>query len=429
MASASSETWRQQGSRGGESLALARMDSEARTAPALPAEPSASSPAEAAAWLARNAVDSLPEGALARKLAEGRPLRVKLGIDPTAPDIHLGHTVVLQKLREFQDLGHDVVLIIGDYTARVGDPSGRSATRPALSGEEIDANARTFTEQAFTVLDPERTSVRFNGEWLDMSMEQLFRLARIPTVGQLLERDDFAKRFASHTPISVLELLYPLLQAYDSVAIRADVELGGTDQKFNLLLGRDIQRAFDVPEQAILTMPLLPGTDGVRRMAKSLGNYVGVTDTPEDMYGKTLRIPDEALETWYQLLLGADPPADLGPRDAKRALARALVARFHGASAADAAEREFDRVHIEHLPPEEVETVTWPAAEETVHLPALLERAFGVSRSDARRSLAQGGVKLDGETVADGVIDLPAAEVDGKVLQLGKRRFARVRVE
>ncbi len=404
------------------------MDSEARTEPAPPPTPRASSPSDAAAWLRRNAVDSLPEGALERKLGEGRPLRVKLGIDPTAPDIHLGHTVVLQKLREFQDLGHEVVLIIGDYTARVGDPSGRSATRPALSGADIDANARTFTEQAFSVLDPDRTTVRFNGEWLDMSMEQLFKLARIPTVGQLLERDDFAKRMASHTPISVLELLYPLLQGYDSVAIRADVELGGTDQKFNLLLGRDIQRAYDVPEQAVLTVPILPGTDGVRRMSKSLGNYIGVTEAPEEIYGKTLSIPDAALETWYQLLLGAEVPTDLGPRDAKRALARALVARFSGPDAAEAAEREFDRVHIDRQAPEDMPTVTWPADQPEVHLPALLELAFAVSRSDARRSLSQGGVKLDGEAISGGVLDVPAAEVDGKFLQLGKRRFARIRV-
>jgi tyrosyl-tRNA synthetase len=417
------------GSRGGESLALARMESEVWTEPALPPEPSASTPSEAAAWLERNAVDSLPGGSLEQKLAAGRPLTVKLGIDPTAPDIHLGHTVVLQKLREFQDLGHEVVLIIGDYTARVGDPSGRSATRPALSGEQIDTNARTFTDQAYTVLDPERTTVRFNGEWLDMSMEELFKLARIPTVGQLLERDDFAKRFASHTPISVLELLYPLLQGYDSVAIRADVELGGTDQKFNLLLGRDIQRAFDVPEQAILTMPLLPGTDGKLRMAKSLGNYIGVSEPPDEIYGKTLSIPDEALGVWYELLLGIEAPSELGPRDAKRALARALVARFYGADAAEAAEREFDRVHIDRKAPEDMPTVTWPADQPAVHLPALLELAFSISRSEARRSLAQGGVKLDGETIGDGSLDLPAAAVDGKVLQLGKRRFARVRVE
>ncbi|HXY72107.1 MAG TPA: tyrosine--tRNA ligase [Actinomycetota bacterium] len=405
------------------------MDSEVRTEPALSPERSASSPSEAADWLARNAVDSLPDGVLAEKLAAGRPLRVKLGIDPTAPDIHLGHTVVLRKLREFQDLGHEVVLIIGDYTARVGDPSGRSATRPALSGAQIDANARTFTEQAYTVLDPSRTTIRFNGEWLDMSMEQLFKLARIPTVSQLLERDDFAKRFAGHTPISVLELLYPLLQGYDSVAIRADVELGGTDQKFNLLLGRDIQRAYDVPEQAILTMPLLPGTDGKLRMAKSLGNYIGVSEPPDEIYGKTLSIPDDALEIWYELLLGIEVPPELGPRDAKRALARTLVARFHGDDAADAAEREFDRVHIERKAPEEMPTVTWPVDQPEVHLPALLERAFSISRSEARRTLAQGGVKLGGETVGDGSLDLPAVEVDGKILQLGKRRFARVRVE
>ena len=405
------------------------MESEVWAEPALPPEPSAAGPAEAAAWLERNAVDSLPRGVLEQKLASGRPLLVKLGIDPTAPDIHLGHTVVLQKLREFQDLGHEVVLIIGDYTARVGDPSGRSATRPALSGAEIDANARTFTDQAFTVLDPSRTTIRFNGEWLDMSMEQLFKLARIPTVGQLLERDDFAKRFAAHTPISVLELLYPLLQGYDSVAIRADVELGGTDQKFNLLLGRDIQRAFDVPEQAILTMPILPGTDGKLRMGKSLGNYIGVAESPDEIYGKTLSIPDDALGIWYELLLGVEAPVELGPRDAKRALAHALVARFHGAEAAEAAEREFDRVHIDRKAPEDMPTVTWPADQPQVHLPALLERAFAISRSEARRSLAQGGVKLDGETVGDGSLDLPAAEVDGKVLQLGKRRFARVRSE
>jgi tyrosyl-tRNA synthetase len=385
-------------------------------------------PRDEAAWLARNAVDSLPVGGLESKLETGRPLRVKLGIDPTAPDIHLGHTVVLQKLREFQDLGHTVVLIIGDYTARVGDPSGRSETRPALPPEEIDANARTFQEQAFSVLDRGRVEVRHNSEWLDMSMKDLFGLARIPTVGQLLERDDFSKRMAAHEPISVLELLYPLLQGYDSVAIRADVELGGTDQKFNLLLGRDIQRAYGVPEQAILTMPILPGTDGVRRMSKSLGNYIGVAEPPEQIYGKTLRIPDGALPIWYELLLGSEAPRELGPRDAKRALARALVARFYDEAAAEAAEAEFDRVHIQRQAPEEMPTVTWPADRPEVHLPGLLADAFGISTSEARRALAQGGVKLDGEAVGNGSLDVPAVEIDGKVLQLGKRRFARVRV-
>ncbi len=401
----------------GKSLALGRMD------------PELSTPAAAAAWLARDAVDALPVGELERKLALGRPLRVKLGIDPTAPDIHLGHTVVLRKLREFQDLGHLVVLIIGDYTARVGDPSGRSDTRPSLAPEEIERNALTFQEQAFSVLDRQRIEVRHNGEWLDMPVDELFALMRTATVAQILEREDFSKRMAAHTPISVLELLYPLLQGYDSVAVRADIELGGTDQKFNLLLGRDVQRAYGVPEQAVLTMPILPGTDGERRMSKSTGNYVGVTDPPQDMYGKTLSVPDAALETWSRLLLGEPPPAGVGPRDAKRALARALVARFHGREAAADAERGFDRVHVEGGIPEDLPDVVWPVSEPVVHLPALVAVAFGVSTSEARRNLAQGGVRLDGDQVGNGTLDVPASAVDQKVLQLGKRRFARVRVE
>ena len=388
----------------------------------------AGDPRAAAAWLARNAVDSLPEGELERKLLSGRPLRVKLGIDPTAPDIHLGHTVVLRKLREFQDLGHLVILIIGDYTARVGDPSGRSELRPTLSDEEIDVNAETFQEQAFSVLDSERVEVRRNSEWLDMSMEALFRLARTVTVAQMIERDDFAKRLAAGTPVSLLELLYPLLQGYDSVATGADVELGGTDQKFNLLLARDVQRAYGVAEQAVLTMPILPGTDGVRRMSKSLGNYIGVTDPPDEMYGKTVSIPDGSLGVWYSLLLGAEPDPSVAPWPAKRALARALVERFHGPEAAVAAEREFDRVHREREAPTEMPEVQWPRDGDAVHLPALLKEAFGISTSEGRRSLAGGGVKLDGEPVPDGTLDLKPDEVDGRVLQLGKRRFARVRV-
>src|SRR3954466_13667570 len=292
---------------------------------AMVTEPEASD----ASFLLRNAVDALPEGALERQLAEGRPLRVKLGIDPTAPDIHLGHTVVLNKLREFQDRGHTVVLIIGDYTGRVGDPSGRSATRPQLAGDEIDRNAETYQRQALKILDPERTEVRRNGEWLDMPAEDLFRLARTATVAQILERDDFAKRHAAREPISILELLYPLLQGYDSVAIRSDVELGGTDQKFNLLLGRDIQQAYGVPPQSVLTMPILPGTDGVQRMSKSLGNYVGLSDPPEEMFGKLMRIPDEAMANYYSLLLGEEEPADLSANEAKRSLASRLVSRYH----------------------------------------------------------------------------------------------------
>jgi tyrosyl-tRNA synthetase len=391
-----------------------------------------STPAATAAWLARNAVDCLPAGGLQRKLEEaareGRPLRVKLGIDPTAPDIHLGFTVVLGKLREFQDLGHTVVLIVGDYTARVGDPSGRSSTRPVLSGEQIDANARTFQEQALKVLDPERLEVRRNGEWLDMRTEELFALARTTTVARILERDDFAKRYAAHAPISILELFYPLLQGYDSVVVDADVELGGTDQKFNLLLGRDIQSHYGKPEQVILTMPILPGVDGERKMSKSFGNYIGVTEPPEEIYGKTLRLPDEALGTWYELLLGEPPPADVGPRDAKRALARTLVSRFHDDEAARAAEAAFDRVHLEHRPPDEMpDALLDGGGGGQVHLPALLASTFGVTSSEGRRLLRQGGVKLDGEPLAAEPLDRPVSELEGKVLQLGKRRFARLR--
>jgi tyrosyl-tRNA synthetase len=388
-----------------------------------------------AAWLSRNAVECLPEGALAAKLALGRPLRVKLGIDPTAPDIHLGHTVVLGKLREFQDLGHHVVLIVGDLTARVGDPSGRSSTRPVLRAEEIERNARTYQEQAFSILRREGVEVRRNSEWLDMDASGLFELARIATVAQLLERDDFARRWQAHNPISVLELLYPLLQGYDSVAVRADVELGGTDQKFNLLLARDVQRAFDVAEQAVLTMPILPGTDGVARMSKSLGNYIGVRESASEIYGKTMSIPDQALASWYTLLLGHDPPSEQSPRDAKRALALELAARFWGRDAALAAQEAFDRVHVRRQAPEEPqELVVRPAGDggdgelAAVHVPLLLRDAFGVSASEARRAIAQGGVRLDGVALDPQALDVPARELDGRVLALGKRRFVRLRV-
>src|SRR3954453_21875916 len=336
-----------------------------------------------AAFLARNAVECLPAGALESKLAqaakEGRPLRVKLGLDPTAPDIHLGHTVVLQKLREFQDRGHRVVLIVGDYTARVGDPSGRSSTRPVLSGEQIDANADTYQQQAFTVLrdDPSLLEVRRNGEWLDMRAEELFRLARVATVAQILERDDFAKRFAAQQPISILETMYPLLQGYDSVAISSDVELGGTDQTFNLLLGRAGQRAYGQPEQVILTMPILPGIDGTDKMSKSLGNHVGVTEPPEEQFGKTMRLPDAAMDAWFALLAVPRAPDGSGPRDRKRWLARAIVARFHGDDAATAAERHFERLFVTHKAPDEVEEHAFSANGEPVHLPALIADAFG----------------------------------------------------
>lgn len=376
--------------------------------------------------LSRNAVESLPEGRLASQLAEGRPLRIKLGIDPTAPDIHLGHTVVLNKLRQFQDAGHQVVLIIGDYTARVGDPSGRSDQRPMLDPEQIDANAATFQEQAFKVLDRERTEVRFNSEWLRMEPDELFSLMARATVARLLERDDFQKRMAAEEPISALELLYPLLQGYDSVAIAADVELGGTDQKFNLLFGRDIQSAFGRPQQSVMTMPILPGVDGVRRMSKSTGNYIGVTDAPEEMFGKIMRVPDSCLDEYWTLLLDAPAPAT-PPNEAKRELGRRLVDRFHGDGAAAAAEEHFNRLFVRREAPAEMDEHVLEGAG-PFHLPAELAAAFGVSRSEARRLLAQGGVRRDGEVLAAEPLDLEGPELDGKVLQMGKRRFRKFRL-
>ncbi len=382
---------------------------------------------EQAAVLSRNSVEALPEGRLARQLDEGRPLRIKLGIDPTAPDIHLGHTVVLNKLRQFQDAGHQVVLIIGDYTARVGDPSGRSDQRPMLAPEQIDANAATFQEQAFKILDRERTEIRFNSEWLRMEPDQLFALMAKATVARLLERDDFQKRMAAEEPISALELLYPLLQGYDSVAIESDVELGGTDQKFNLLFGRDIQTAFGKSQQSVMTMPILPGVDGVRRMSKSTGNYIGVTDAPEEMFGKIMRVPDKCLDEYWNLLLGTAPPAGVGPNEAKRELGRRLVERFHGEGTAGRAEEHFNRLFVRHEAPEEVEEHLLDGAG-PFHLPAELAAAFGVSRSEARRVLAQGGIRRDGQVLAAEPLDLAGEELDGKVLQMGKRRFRKFRL-
>ncbi len=391
--------------------------------------------ADTAAFLARNAVDCLPEGELERKLersgSESQPLRVKFGIDPTAPDIHLGHVVVLQKLREFQDAGHLVVLIIGDYTARVGDPSGRSALRPMLEPEEIERNALTFQDQAFKVIDRDRTEVRRNGEWLDMPMDSLLRLLRNVTIAQVLERDDFQQRIEAGRPISLLELLYPVLQGYDSVAVDSDVELGGTDQKFNLLFARDVQQTYGKQPQAIVTMPILPGTDGERRMSKSYDNYIGVTEPPEEIFGKVMRVPDSAMDTYYELLLGEGRDRSSAAVDAKRALARRLVARFHGDDAATAAEQHFDRLHREHRPPEDVEEVVLSSdlvSDGAVHLPALIAAHFGKSRSEARRLLEQGGVKLDGDQLGPEALDLDVARLEGGVLQVGKRQFRRILV-
>jgi tyrosyl-tRNA synthetase len=383
------------------------------------------SPRATARFLTRNAVDALPDGELERQLAKGRPLRVKLGVDPTTPDIHLGHTVVLRKLREFQELGHTVVLIVGDYTGRVGDPSGRSATRPFVDPEEIDRNAETYQDQAFTVLDREMTEVRRNGEWLDMPMEELFRLARTSTVAQILERDDFSKRYGGGEPISILELLYPLLQGYDSVAIQSDVELGGTDQKFNVLLAREIQKAYGVEPQSVLTMPILPGIDGVQKMSKSLGNYVGVDDPPEEMFGKLMRVPDDAMPVYYELLLDEAPDQD--PRDAKRQMAFALTERYHGTEAATRARERFDTLHVRHELPDDIEEHPFSPENGQVHLPAVMAEAFGMSRSEARRLLTQGGVRLDGAELDGSALDMPAEALDGAVLQVGRRRFKKLR--
>ena len=379
--------------------------------------------------LTRNAVDVLPEGRLAEQLGGDRPLRVKLGIDPTTADIHLGHTVVLGKLAEFQRAGHTVVLIIGDFTARVGDPSGRSSTRPLPSPEEIEANAASYQEQAFKLLDRELTEVRHNSEWLQMESEALLGLLAQTTVARLLERDDFQKRLGAGRPVAALELLYPLLQGYDSVAIEADVELGGTDQKFNLLFGRDIQVAYGQKPQSILTMPILVGTDGTQKMSKSLGNYVGVTDPPEEMFGKLMSIPDEAMAEYYRLLLGEERPS--GPaNEAKRRLGRRIVDRFHGEGAGAAAEERFNHVHVSHGVPADVKD--WAidpyirSDRDVILLPKLIGAGFELSSSEARRLIKQGGVKLDGETVPPNSLELPREALAGKVLQVGKRRFLRL---
>jgi len=376
-----------------------------------------------AADLHQHAVDLLPAGGLDEKLKLGRPLRVKLGIDPTAPDIHLGFACVLDRLAAFQQAGHTVVLIVGDYTARIGDPSGRSQERPVLDDAVLDGNAQRFAAQAFRVLDEARTEVRYNGEWLGkLSYAEVVRLTRTMTVARLLERDDFAKRFAAHEPISLSEMLYPLMQAYDSVAVRADVEIGGTDQLYNLLAGRDVMGHYGLEPQVVITYPLLVGTDGSEKMAKSRGNTVGITDEPADMFGKTMSIPDAALGQWWDLLLGQPLPPGAEAMAAKLELARRIVARWHGAEGAAAAEEHFTRVVREGGAPEDVPEAPLPAGD-PIHVPALLATAFGLSTSEARRMIGQGGVKVGGAVVSD--LDLPRAVVAGSLLQAGKRRFVR----
>jgi tyrosyl-tRNA synthetase len=376
--------------------------------------------------LTRNAVDVLPKGELERKLETGRPLRVKLGIDPTAPDIHVGHAIPLQRMAAFQRAGHVGVLIVGDYTGRIGDPSGLSVERPVLSDAEIDSNAKAYFEQASQIIDPEKTEVRFNGEWLaKLDFAAVVRLTRTITVARLLERDDFAKRFSTQAPISVSELLYPLMQAYDSVAVEADIELGGTDQLYNLLAGREVMQAYGLEPQVALTTPLLIGTDG-RKMSASLGNYIGLAEPPEEQFGKTMRISDEQLPEYYRLVMETDEDVrKLEPMEAKLALARFIVTRSHGSEAAERAEAHFTRVVRERQAPEEVPEADVPA-NDPVHLPALLVELFRVSStSEARRLIAQGGVKLNGDVISD--LDLPRRSLGGALLQAGKRQFVRFR--
>jgi tyrosyl-tRNA synthetase len=390
--------------------------------------------------IASGAADIVPVEALKTKLQSGRPLTIKLGVDPTAPDLHLGHAVPLRKLRQFQDLGHTVVLIIGDFTALIGDPSGRSTTRPPLTAEQIEANAATYIEQAFKVLDPNMTVMRRNSEWLaPLGFADVLRLASQFTVARILERDDFQKRYREGIGISLHELLYPMAQAYDSVAIKADVELGGTDQLFNLLAGRELMEKLDLEPQVCLTLPLLEGTDGVQKMSKSYGNYVGLTDEPDDMFGKVMSIPDALMIKYYRLctaltvdeidmLESALAAGTEHPNLAKRRLAREIVGLYHGERAAVDAEEAFDRVFKHREMPEEIAEVR-VARSDPVYVPGLMKEAgLAATASEARRLIDGGAVRIDGEPYAPqgGAYDLAWSAVAGKVLQAGKRRYARI---
>ena len=379
--------------------------------------------------LVRDATNVLPQGELERKLALGRPLRVKLGIDPTGSDIHLGFALVLRRLAAFQRAGHVAVLIVGDYTARIGDPSGRSKERQVLPDEVLDANAELFAQQAFRILDPERTEVRFNGEWLaKLDYAELVRLTRTGTVARLLERDDFAKRFSARVPISVSELLYPFAQGYDSVAVRADVEVGGSDQLYNLLMGRDVMEHYGLEPQAIVTYEVLVGTDGVEKMAKSTGNYIGISEAPEEQFGKVMSIPDSAVEQWWRLTLDAAPP-EAEPMESKLALARGIVERYHGPDAAERAGAHFTRVVREHRPPDDDQVPVVALTDgDPVHTPKLLvETGLASSTSEARRLLSQGAVRLDGGALSE--LDVPRERLAGALLQVGRRRFIRLRAD
>jgi tyrosyl-tRNA synthetase len=375
-----------------------------------------------------NAVDVIPREELDRRLRSGSTLRVKLGIDPTAPDIHLGFVVVLKKLREFQDLGHTAVLVIGDYTARVGDPSGRSKTRPILPPEKIEENTRTYLEQAYLILDRDRTEVRHNSEWLaPLTMADIIRLTRATTVARILERDDFSKRYAAGDPITLTELLYPLMQAYDSVAVDADVEIGGTDQLYNLLMGRQIMEYYGKTPQCVLTTPLLVGTDGTAKMSKSLGNYIGVAENPRDMFGKAMSIPDEPMADYYALLLDRPLP-EVPPVEQKRELARSLVRTFYDEDAVADAEEYFNALARREIP-EDAPEVALPDGGEIWIVDLITLTGFAKTNGEARRFIRGGGVRLDGETIRDETLSLPTQSLAGKVLQVGKRRYARLVLE
>jgi tyrosyl-tRNA synthetase len=382
----------------------------------------------------RGAEELIVEEELAKKLASGRKLRIKLGLDPTAPDLHLGHTVVINKLRDFQRLGHQVQFLIGDFTGMIGDPTGKNQTRPPLTREEIENNAKTYREQVFKILDPDKTQILFNSEWSDkLGAEGIIRLASRYTVSQLLERDDFSKRFGQEKPIALHELLYPLMQGYDSVAMKADVELGGTDQKFNLLVGRELQRSFGQEPQCILTMPLLEGLDGKEKMSKSLGNYVGIAEPPQEIFGKLMSISDELM--WrYIDLLSFEPAEKIQawkgehPREVKARFAKEMVSRFHSAAAAERAEMEFASRFREGEMPEDMPEVTLKAPAGGILIAQLLKQAnLTPSTSEAQRMIEQGGVKLDGERVSDKALKIPAGRT--VVAQVGKRKFGRITVQ
>ena len=391
----------------------------------------------------RGAVEVIPEEELKEKLTksykENKPLNIKLGCDPTRPDLHLGHSVVLRKLAQFQELGHQAILIIGDFTAMIGDPSGRNQTRPPLTFEEAKANAESYLAQAYKILHPDKTKIVYNSEWLGkMTFEDVIKLASKYTVARMLERDDFTKRFKSGIPISMHEILYPLAQAMDSVAIESDVELGGTDQKFNLLVGRDIQREYGIEPQIILTMPLLVGTDGTEKMSKSYDNYIGIDESPQNMYGKTLSIPDDLIYTYFELV--TDEPIEelkkikeslenpnINPRDLKRRLARKIVEMYHSKEAAVKAEEEFDKIFVKKGIPDEMPEMELDSSEEITLLDLIMKAEFAPSRGEARRLITQGGVSIDGEKITDAKYSF-SPEKDF-ILKVGKRKFMKVIVK